>query len=79
MQAPKIELDTSKLRGRIIEKYRTLGAFAEAMEWGPGTCGKKLSGKSYWDQAEIVRACSLLDVLPEEIPLYFFTIKVKTL
>lgn len=79
MQAPKFEIDTSKLRGRIIEKYRTLGAFAKAMEWAPATVGNKLNGKRYWDQEEIVRACYFLDLAPEEIPHYFFTLKVINL
>lgn len=69
------EFDMSKLKGRIVEKYGTMQRFASVFGIFQGTLGKKLDGRSYWDQAEIHRAAELLDVAPEEIPLFFFTVK----
>lgn len=69
------EFDMAKLKGRIIEKYGTLQQFASIFGIFQGTLGKKLDGRSYWDQAEIIRAAELLDVTPEEIPVFFFTLK----
>ena len=69
------EFDMAKLKGRIIEKFGTLQQFASIFGIFQGTLGKKLDGRSYWDQAEIIRAAELLGVTPEEIPVFFFTLK----
>lgn len=69
--------DYSKLRGRIVEKYRTLGAFAEVMGWSIQTQQKKLSGNIAWTQDDIIKAIVLLDLEASDIPAYFFTEKVK--
>lgn len=69
--------DLSKLKGRIIEKHSTLGAFAEAMDWSERTNGLKINGKIEWKQSEIVKASRLLDIDPREIETYFFDIKVQ--
>lgn len=71
--------DYSKLRGRIVEKYRTLGTFAEAMGWSIQTQQKKLSGSIAWTQDDIIKAIVLLDLEASDIPTYFFTEKVKIL
>ena len=49
--------DYSKLRGRIVEKFGTLGAFSRAMGWSERTNGLKLNGAVEWNQSEIVKAC----------------------
>lgn len=66
------QFDYSKLKGKIIEKFGTNQAFAEAMGWSFATNGKKLSQKARWDQDEILRACSLLDIEHCDILDYFF-------
>lgn len=71
--------DYSKLRGRIVEKYRKLGTFAEAMGWSIQTQQKKLSGSIAWTQDDIIKAIVLLDLEASDIPTYFFTEKVKIL
>ena len=75
LKGTRPEFDMAKLKGRIIEKYGTLQRFASIFGIFQGTLGKKLDGRSYWDQAEITRAAALLDVAPEEIALFFFTVK----
>ena len=69
--------DFSKLRGRIVEKYGTLGAFAEAMCWSERTNSLKINGKSEWKQSEILAASELLEIDPNEIDEYFFNVEVQ--
>jgi hypothetical protein len=68
--------DFSKLRGKIREKFNTESAFAEAMEMSNPTLSAKLNGKVCWTDRDIVKACGLLDIPFEFIPVYFFTEKV---
>ena len=67
----------SKLRGRIIEKFGTLGEFSKAMKWSERTNGLKLSGRVEWKQNEIITATRLLDVNSEDIDIYFFDVEVQ--
>ena len=67
----------SKLRGRIIEKFGTLGDFSKAMEWSERTNGLKLNGKVEWKQNEIMTAIGLLDIEPADIDIYFFNVEVQ--
>ena len=69
--------DYSKLRGRIVEKFGVQSAFAEKMGMSDTTMSFKLTNKSYFTTAEIVTACSLLDIRFEDVVAYFFTLKVE--
>ena len=60
-----------KLKGRIIEKYNTIYAFAAAMDRTPDTISAKLRGKSPWKGYEIDRACELLSIPKEDVGIYF--------
>lgn len=68
--------DYSKLLGRLKEKGLTQEQFAELLEISGTTLSKKLNGKSEWTQAEINKACEILEIDPADIPLYFFKLKV---
>lgn len=67
----------SKLVGLIHEKFKTEGEFGEAMGFSSNTTSKKLSGKSVWKQPEIINACDVLGLNYEDIPAYFFAVKVQ--
>ncbi len=67
----------SKLRGKIREKFNTESAFAEAMGMSSPTLSAKLNSKVCWTDQDIVKACGLLDIPFEFIPVYFFTEEVK--
>lgn len=69
--------DYSKLRGRIVEKFGVQSAFAEKMGMSEGTLSFRLTNKSYFSTAEIVKACMLLDIPLEDVVAYFFTLKVE--
>lgn len=68
--------DYSKLKGRIIEMYGSLGSFASVMDWSLVTQQKKMKNRVPWTQRDIALACSALDINAEEIPAYFFAEKV---
>lgn len=50
------------LRGLIVAKFGTYGAFAKAMKWSKSTCSAKLNEKVDWSGSEIALACALLDI-----------------
>lgn len=64
--------DYEALRRRILGKFGSLGAFAEALGPTASTLSLKLNGKSDWTRAEIESAQKLLDLTPEEVLEYFF-------
>lgn len=70
-------IDYSKLIGRIIEKFGTRIAFAEAMGWKSEALSRRLNNKTSFQTDEYIRACELLDISPKEIYAYFFTPKLR--
>ena len=69
--------DYSKLKGRIIEKYGSQGAFSIVMEWSERTLSLKLNGKVAWKQTEICKAINLLELTNDDIQRYFFAKEVQ--
>ena len=72
----KVEINYSKLRGKITEIFGTTLNFAKAMGKDPSTISAKLNNKTPWTHEEIELACKLLNIPIEEVHLYFFTQKV---
>ncbi len=70
--------DYSKLKGKIKEVFGTQSAFAKAMGLSGVSLSSKLNNITHFTQVEINRACELLSIPVEFIPVYFFTEKVKT-
>lgn len=68
--------DTSNLRGRIVAKFGTIGAFAEAAGCARSTISLYLNGNKDLKQATIEKWAKLLEIEDCDIPLYFFTPKV---
>lgn len=73
-----MEYDFSKLRGRIIEKFGSIKAFAKAYGVSHITMSYKLNGKIAISLDDVVKMSKpeLLDIPPAEYHLYFFVIKV---
>lgn len=67
-----VVFDYSKVRGKIKEVYKTQSAFASAMGMSPVSLSEKLNNKVQFSQKEIDKACVLLQIAKEEIPIYFF-------
>lgn len=65
--------DTSKLRGRIVEKFGTIGAFSKAAKSSLSFVSQYLNGKKFLDQRTLMRWAELLEIQNSEIDVYFFT------
>lgn len=74
-----MKFDYSKLTGRIIEKFGSRRAFADACGFSENTISKKLSGKMAITTNDIVNWSSseLLDISSADIPEYFFAFRVQ--
>ena len=72
-----MSINYDKLKGRIVEKFGTQGAFAKAMALSERTVSLKLSGKVAWKQPEIVKAVEVLELESAEIQAYFFDLEVQ--
>lgn len=70
--------DYSKLLGKIVEKFGKRAAFAKALNVSEHTLSMKLNSKISFKQEEIINACRLLGIDFEEIPAYFFVLKVQS-
>lgn len=68
--------DTSKLRGRIIEKFGTLSRFAEESNKSMSFISQYMNGKKTLDQATMDKWIDLLDIPAVDIEQYFFISKV---
>ena len=64
--------NTSKLKGRIIEKFGTQNAFAAATASSKTYVSLYMNGKVYLDQRTIEKWADALDISCNEIPVYFF-------
>lgn len=65
--------DTSKLRGRIVEKFGTLTAFSEAAECSYSFLSQYMNGKKKLDQPTMEKWIDLLDIDGPDIRPFFFT------
>ena len=72
-------INQSKLRGRIIEKFGSQKAFAKAYGISENSMSKKIQGVTAISLVDIEKMSSpdMLDIAPEDIPVYFFTYKVQ--
>lgn len=68
----------AKLLGRIVERVGTQSNFAAKIGLSERSVSLKLNGKVGWKQSEIAAVCDLLDIAENEIPAYFFALKVQT-
>lgn len=73
----KIIFDYSKLKGKIIEKFKTQGNFAAANQLSDRSMSLKLNNGIGLSQEEILKWCKLLDIEISDIPVYFFIQKVS--
>lgn len=71
--------DYSKLIGRIVEKFGTRRAFAEAIGISENSMSQKLSNKMAITTDDIVEWSKPehLDICCDEIGVYFFTLRVQ--
>lgn len=68
--------DYSRLRGRIREIFGTQAAFAQAIHIGPVSLSKRLNNELEFTGPEMMATADALRFDYEEIPAYFFVLKV---
>ena len=61
----------AELHGKIISRYGTLAAFADALEINKNSVSNKLSGRTPWKEREISKSCELLSISPVDVAFYF--------
>ena len=67
-----LKFNYDKLFGKITEILGTKQIFCENMIITYQSFRNKVTGKSFFNQMEMVRAAALLDFSIDEIPAYFF-------
>lgn len=68
--------ETKKLEHRIIEKFGTQSAFADALGITKSTLSRYLSNGHDWKGSTLIKAIRLLEIPEQEIDLYFFAPRV---
>ncbi len=66
-----------KLKGRIVEKFSTRTAFAEAAGLSKGQLHCRLNNKTTFRSEEVLVISELLEIPADQIGTYFFTVKVR--
>lgn len=62
----------NKLRGRIREICGTQNNFAAELGIGRVSLSQRLNNQAEFSQDEIYKACEILHIAKEDIPVYFF-------
>lgn len=62
----------SKLRGKIVEKFGSITAAADAIKISRVALSRKLSGKSEFTQGEIKKMMGVLEIPESKCVEYFF-------
>lgn len=62
----------AKLRGRIVEKYGTIGAFCDKIGMSRQGFSKKLSGEVPFTTEQMKEYCAILEISPKDMYAYFF-------
>ena len=70
-------MDSNRLRGRIIEKFGSNRAFADAIGCCQETVANYLSGARTINRVTIVKWCDALEIPMDEIAAYFFAKDVQ--
>lgn len=68
--------ETSKLRGKIVEKFGTIDAFSQRTSLTRASISAYLNGQKVLNQKDIEEWRGLLEIQVDEIPDYFFKEKV---
>lgn len=71
-----MQFNHSKLLGRIIEKFGSQRALAEAIGWTESKLSARLNNTVHFDSEEmyLLSAPDVLDIPGDEIPAYFFAV-----
>jgi len=67
-------IDTSKLKGRIVEKFGTQGKFAEYIGRTQTYVSYVINGKTQLNQSDVIAWAKALDISMDDIGEYFFSL-----
>lgn len=76
MEKKKYVFNTAKLRGRIVEKYKTIMEFSRQTSKGKQFVLNVLNNRSQLSHADMCEWIELLDIPAYEIDSYFFVYQV---
>lgn len=76
-EVKNLSRENLNLRGRIIQKYGSQGAFARHLGKTEQTVTAKLNGRSQFTQDDILKWCNALDIVAEDVGKYFFAEKLS--
>ncbi len=65
-------INTSKIKGRMVEKGITQKQMAEILGIAPPTVCQKLNNIRPMDLSEAEKLMNILDIRPDEFGIYFF-------
>ena len=63
--------ELKKLKGRMVENGETYRSLCKKVGISLNSLNGKLNGYSLFDIAEVTAICSVLNIQPEEIPIFF--------
>lgn len=72
-----IELNYDKLKGKIKEVLGTQSKLADLLKVDETTISNKINSNTYFTQKEILKICPILNISRNDIPEYFFKVKVR--
>ena len=72
-----MDFDYRKLLGKMREMNISQASLAKQIGLSESQFNRKLKGVYCFTQDEIFKMCEALDIRPNEIDLYFFTLKVE--
>ena len=64
-------LNTAKIKGRIVEKGKTIQAIAPKIPCSAYTLGQKISNETPINLDEVMVLCDELDIIQEEFAEFF--------
>lgn len=68
--------DFSKLKGLIYEKFKNQAAFCEEIGKPKDWLSRRLSGQTEFNADDIILVVNTLNIDPQNIHLYFFSLNV---
>lgn len=70
-------VNTAKIKGRIVEKGKTIQAIAPKIPCSPYTLGQKIANETPINLEEVMVLCDELDIKEEEFTEFFLQRKLQ--
>ena len=70
-------VNTAKIKGRIVEKGKTIQAIAPKVPCSPYTLGQKIANETPINLEEVIVLCDELEITEEEFAEFFLQRKLQ--